>query len=260
MDSVETDPSPASPTALGAPPSALTATRSALHRLAAYVVAPTRYAAVGRFGLRATPGGFGTPRFGEDRRVRVDGATIVDERGADMRVAPITSLAAAATHLDSEIDANTAAEHDTPALGDVDTDLGVDPDAAAWVADWFAMAFAALEQVRADAESVDPSIVQLWPGHFDPAIEEGDEDHRASYGASPGDTAIAEPYLYVSVWWPDRLGLADDAAWQTGAFVGRTLAVSAFPSAADPVGLAADFWRSGRDDLAAHGPSGHSPR
>ena len=250
MDSVDTDPQPVSPTVLGAPPATLAGTRTALHRLAAYVVAPTRYAAAGRFGLRATPGGFGTPRFGEDRRVRVDGTTIIDERGADARVAPITSLAAAAAHLGSDIDADIAAEHDTPALGDIGADLGVDSDAAAWLADWFAMAFAALDQVRADAESVDPSIVQLWPGHFDPAIEEGDDDHRASYGASPGDDTIPEPYLYLSVWWPDRLGIADDPMWQTGTFVGRTMAVSAFPIGADPVAVAADFWRSGRDALA----------
>ena len=99
--------------------------------------------------------------------------------------------------------------------------------------------------------SVEPSIVQLWPGHFDPAIEEGDDDHRASYGASPGDASIAEPYLYVSAWWPDRLGIAEDPVWQTGTFTGRMLAVSAFPNGADPVTIAADFWRSTRDALAA---------
>lgn len=251
MDSIDSDPPALSPTVLGAPPPVLAGTRTALHRLAAYVVAPTRHAAVGRFGLRATPGGFGTPRFGEGRRVRVDGVTLIDERGSDTHVAPITSLAAAAAHLGSAIDAETAAEHDTPALGDIDADLGIDPSAAMWLADWFAMSFAALEQVRADAASVDPSIPQLWPGHFDPAIEEGDEDHRASYGASPGDDTIVEPYLYVSVWWPDRLGIADDPTWQTGTFVGRTLAVSAFPTGGDPVAVAADFWRSGRDALAA---------
>jgi hypothetical protein len=252
MDSIDIDPPALSPTVLGAPPSALAGTRTALHRLAAYVVAPTRHAAVGRFGLRATPGGFGTPRFGQGRRVRVDGVALVDEHGAEAHVAPITSLAAAAAHLGSAIDAETAAEHDTPALGDIDADLGIDPGAAAWLADWFAMAFEALEQVRYDEGSVEPSIPQLWPGHFDPAIEEGDEDHRASYGASPGDDTIDEPYLYVSVWWPDRVGIAGDAAWQTGTFVGRTLAVSAFPAGADPVGVATDFWRTTRDRLSTH--------
>jgi hypothetical protein len=251
MESPDIDTPPAAPTVMGTPPSTLADTRTALHRLAAYVIAPTRHAATGRFGLRAAPGGFGTPRFGENRRVRVNGTTIVDERGTDARVAPITSLAAAAAHLGSHIDAETAAEHDTPALGDIDADLGVDPDAAAWLADWFAMGFAALEQVRADAASIDPAIVQLWPGHFDPAIEEGDDAHRASYGASPGDDTVAEPYLYVSVWWPDRLGIAEDPTWQTGTFVGRVMAVSAFPDGADPVAVAADFWRTTRDLLAA---------
>ena len=52
------------------PPEALVSSRVALHRLAAYVIAPTRYAVTGRFGLRSTPGGFGTPEF-EGRRVRV---------------------------------------------------------------------------------------------------------------------------------------------------------------------------------------------
>lgn len=248
----ETDAAPAPPTLLTPPPPTLAATRTALHRLAAYVIAPTRYAVTERFGLRATPGGFGTPRFGDDRRIRVEGTTLVDEVGSFARRSPITSLAAAAEHLGSTIDGETAAEHDTPELGDVDEDLAVDAAAAAWLADWFAMAFAALEQVRSDAASVDASIVQLWPGHFDPAIEEGDDDHRASYGASPGDGAIAEPYLYVSVWWPDRLGLGDDPAWRAASFTGRVLPVSAFPGDADPVAVAAEFWRSTRDALAAH--------
>ena len=134
----DTDLSPTPPAALVSPPPALAESRVALHRLAAYVIAPTRHAATGRFGLRATPGGFGTPRFDEDRRVRVDGTTIIDERGSEARTAPITSLTAAATHLGTAIDPTTAAEHDTPALGDVDAPLGVDPDAAAWLADWFA--------------------------------------------------------------------------------------------------------------------------
>jgi len=38
-----------------------------------YVVAPTRYAATGRFGLRSTPDGFGTPAF-DGRRIRIEGA------------------------------------------------------------------------------------------------------------------------------------------------------------------------------------------
>jgi hypothetical protein len=51
------------------------------------------------------------------------------------------------------------------------------------------------------------SWVQLWPEHFDPAVELGDPvaGRRASYGASPGDASYPEPYLYVSPWSKDDL-------------------------------------------------------
>ena len=112
------------------------------------------------------------------------------------------------------------------------------------------MAFAGLEALRADPKSVDPARPQLWPGHFDPAIEEGDEDHRGSYGASPGDHTIDEPYLYVSVWWPDRLDIdTDDPYWNAPSFTGSILKLSDFPADTDPVLVARDFWIETRDRL-----------
>ena len=112
------------------------------------------------------------------------------------------------------------------------------------------MAFAALRDVATDPESVDASEPQLWPGHFDAAIEVGDEDHRASYGASPGDHSIDEPYLYVSAWWPDKIGLdATDVFWNAPNFVGSMLKLSDFPSNLDPIEVAANFWRESRDKL-----------
>lgn len=235
---------------LAQPPETLVETRLGLHRLATYVMAPARYRRTERFGLRATEDGFGTPFF-EDRRIRVVGTELVDEIGKEVRRAPITSLSAAAEFLGEPIDPDTAAEHDSPAVGDPEADLGIDADASLWLGKWFNAAFDALNAVRADAASVDPSEAQLWPGHFDPAIEEGDENHRASYGASPGDHSIAEPYLYVSSWWPDRLDLdRDDPFWNAEAFVGTVLKVSDFPASSDLVEVAADFWRTGRDRLA----------
>ena len=52
--------------------------------------------------------------------------------------------------------------------------------------------------------------MQLWPEHFDLSCDLGDADggSRANYGASPGDGAITEPYLYVGPW---------DASRKTGA-------------------------------------------
>lgn len=228
-------------------PAELVSTRIALHRLAAYVVAPARYRQTERFGLRATEGGFGTPLFGE-RRIRVAGLNLIDEVGGEERSAPITSLDAAAEFLAEPIDPKTAAEHDSPLLGATDADLNIDEASSEWLGSWFNMAFDALNVVRSDAASVDPSEAQLWPGHFDPAIEMGDENHRGSYGASPGDDGIAEPYLYLSIWWPDRLELdMDNPMWNAPSFTGAVLRVSDFPADADPVDVAANFWRSARD-------------
>ena len=232
-------------------PDHLEATRTSLHRLAAYVIAPARYRKTERFGLRATDGGFGTPHFGERRRIRVVGMDIVDELAGDQRIAPITSLNAAAAFLGEPVDTETAAEHDSPAAGDLDEDLGIDLESSNYLGRWFNMAFNALNAVRKDDASVDPSEAQLWPGHFDPAIEMGDENHRASYGASPGDGSIAEPYLYLSVWWPDRLSLdTDDPFWNAPSFTGAIMKVSDFPTDVEPVEVAAKFWRDARDKLA----------
>lgn len=231
----------------------LIATRRSLHRLATYVIAPVRHAANGKFGLRFTLGGFGTPFFGADRQVRVEGGMLVDQLGDTVRSVPITTLAAAADFLGAAIDPETAAEHDSPPVGDPDEPLTVDADAARFLGGWYGMGFASLEALRADSASVDPSRPQLWPGHFDPAIEEGDEDHRTSYGASPGDDGIAEPYLYAGVWWADRLGLDDDrdtTEWNAPTFVGRILKLSDFPADVDPVDTAVAFFTSARDAIA----------
>ncbi len=230
------------------PTDVLVATRVALHRLAAYVIAPVRHQANGKFGLRWTLGGFGTPFFGRDRQVRVEGTRLIDQRGHEVRSMPIGSLSDAARLLDSDIDTETAAEHDSPDVGDVDAPLTVDAAAARLLGDWFGMAFAALEAVRADEASIDPSRPQLWPGHFDPAIEVGTDDTRASYGASPGDHSSDQPYLYASLWWPDRLDLdPDDPFWNASGFTGRILPLDGFPPDVDPAVVAAEFWRETRD-------------
>jgi hypothetical protein len=242
---------------LPTPPPTLSATRTDLHRLAASVIAPVRHGANGKFGLRWTRGGFGTPFFAgpdrQDRQIRVEGTTLVDQRGgADgtVRTSPITSLRAAADFLGATIDPETATEHDSPPVGDTDEPLDVDEVASRFLGHWYGLAFAALEAVRADPGSVDPSRPQLWPGHFDPAIEVGDDDHRASYGASPGDTSIDEPYLYLSIWWPDRIGVdPSDPAWNAPSFTGAVLRASEFPAGQDPVETAVGFWLAGRNRL-----------
>lgn len=248
---------------LVAAPSALDDTRRSLHRLAAYVIAPTRYAQDQKFGLRWTLDGFGTPffaapagspdrapTFGTDRQVRVQGELLVDQRGAEVRSTRITTLRAAAEFLETQIDAETAAEPDTPPLGDPDETLTIDVTATAFLSSWFAMATAALEALRLDTDSVDPSRPQIWPGHFDPAIEVGEVDRRATYGASPGDDALNEPYLYVSLWQPDRLGTEPhDGFWNAKGFTGRSLGLSEFPADVDPVEVAVNFFCEVRNRL-----------
>ncbi len=235
---------------LPAPPSSLPESRDALHRLAAYVIAPVRHRATGRFGLRATSGGFGTPEFA-GRRVRVEGLELIDEVDGSERRHQISTLQAAADFLGGPVDPETAAEHDSPALGNVDEALAIDESASRLLGAWFETAFEALRTVAEDEESVDASEPQLWPGHFDAAIEAGDEDHRGSYGASSGDHSIDEPYLYLSIWYPDRIGVdVSDAIWNAPAFIGSMLKLSDFPSGADPVAVAVDFWRTSRDALS----------
>src|ERR687884_377608 len=64
-------------------PPGFTDTRLRLHRLAEEVLKPARERVNGRFGLRALPGGFGTPPFGDVMQVHVDVAIELgsEERG-----------------------------------------------------------------------------------------------------------------------------------------------------------------------------------
>ena len=79
-----------------------------------------------------------------------------------------------------------------------DAPLAVDFNAARAVGEWFGFVTAVLEQLREEAGADDtPSRVQLWPEHFDIAVDLGPDGRRANYGGSPGDAGHPEPYLYV---------------------------------------------------------------
>lgn len=242
------------PHALPPAPSTLVATRRALHRLAAYVIAPARHAANGKFGLRYTLGGFGTPFFGDDTQIRVEtddeGTQLVVQEGSAVRSSAVTSLAAAAAFVATPVDGDLAAEDDSTPLGDVDEVLGIDAAAARFLGEWYGFAFATLEAFRHDELSVDASRVQLWPGHFDAAVEVGDPARRASYGASPGDDSSDEPYLYVSIWSPETSGFdASDPAWNARGFPGAVLPLSQLVGNDDPVSAGVAFYSSLRDRL-----------
>ncbi len=232
---------------LSTPPATFEATRLSLHRVAAYVMSPARRRVTTRIGLRWTPGGFGTPVFGADEQLRIEGTTLVHQRADSVRSIELTTLNEVAAALDSVPDVEWASKYDIPDPGDLNADLDIDPVASAFLGDWYGFAWSVLEELRNDAESVDASEVQLWPEHFDPAFEMlSDADkRRASYGASPGDSTIAEPYVYVGPWY--RADQPANDFWNTGF---ASLPLSAFVDAPDQRAAVLAFFRTGRDLLA----------
>ena len=247
--------------ALAAAPAGLVATREALHAVAERVVARARERANGKFGLRWVRGGFGTPFFAADVQVAVHGATLRVVRGDDVASTPLTSLAAAAealgdlaaepaaapgagqaaaADLPAALGAGRAAGADLPAALSGEP-LAIDEAAARFVGEWFGFAYSVLEELRARAtEEHAPSRVQIWPEHFDAALELGDEPAgaRAAYGCSPGDATHPEPYIYVAPWTAPPAG----ELWQAQGFAGAELGYAALLAAADPRALALEFF------------------
>lgn len=204
---------------LAALPSGFAATRTELHRIALEVLKPARERVTGRFGLRALPGGFGTAPFGDVMQIHVDATELVVREGTTITREPID---------------------------------GVATDAAAALASWFAFAAGVLEELRAEtALEHDPTPPQLWPEHFDVAVELGAEAHgvRAGYGASPGDELHAEPYLYVVPWTAAVRG----ELWNATAFTGAELSYAELLATDDRRQAALDFFRTRRDQLLNRG-------
>jgi hypothetical protein len=191
-------------------PATFAETRVALHKVAEAVVAPARKPE-NEIALRYTRGGFGTPFFeldGADCQVRVEHGELVRQRGSEETREPLPD---------------------------------VDPTAAAALGDFYGLACSVLEQLRADAADGDPSPVQLWPEHFDLAIELGDEaaGQRANFGASPGDDQHDEPYLYVGPWSAEVSG----ELWNATGFKGAELTYAELLGSDDHRRAALEFFR-----------------
>jgi len=186
-------------------------TRIALHKVAEAVVSPARKPD-NEIALRYTRGGFGTPFFeqgGADCQVRVEHGELVRQRGAGESREPLPDVEVAAAS----------------ALGD-----------------FYGFACSVLEQLRADEPEGDPSLVQLWPEHFDIAFELGSASagRRANFGASPGDDQHEEPYLYVGPWTVEVSG----ELWNATGFTGAELSYSQLLEAGDQRRTALDFMRT----------------
>jgi hypothetical protein len=214
-------------------------TRDALHRVASYVLAPARKAATGRIGLRATPGGFGTPPFGDGEQLRIEGASLVRRQGEGWEATGITSLAAAATFAGIALSEDPGIGHDAPPLGDPASPLVVSTEAGSALGAWFGFSAAVLEELRTElnASGRECSEVQLWPEHFDL----GCNVEGMNFGCSPGDAYFAEPYVYVGPW--NTEGLSDDEFWN--ASFGAVLPYDALLGAPDQPAAALEFLREG---------------
>ncbi|MGH9018816.1 MAG: hypothetical protein ACRDY1_13785 [Acidimicrobiales bacterium] len=213
-------------------PPTFAATRASLHLVAARILGAARFAAVGRLGLVVVPGGFGTPEFDGRRLLVVDG-----QLSDGSRRQPITTLLDAGAFAGVDPTVSPHPVLDLP--GDPTAPLPVDPAAAAALATWLETSQTLLTALTdAGAGADDPSSLQLWPEHFDLALESGPEGSRANYGASPGDETIDQPYLYVGPH-EKRHGSFWNAPF------GAALPYSAIRAGEDPEA----FLRSGREHL-----------
>ncbi len=228
------------------------AEREDYHRVAYAVVSEARRVVTGRIGLRAIPGGFGTPLFGESQRVGVVGTKIIRHSGGTEASAELKTLASAGAFVGVS-PSDTQAEHDTVALGDINRALEVSAATGEFLASWFAFGTSALETTLALADaSDDPAEIQLWPGHFDAATEIGSADagQRATFGASPGDATHPEPYVYVGAWADID---AENPYWNAKGFTGASLGYQELLDSPDPMEAATSFFATGYGLLHAAG-------
>src|ERR687897_860895 len=232
---------------LGPIPGQLAETRVALHRLAVYVLSLARQRrSNGKMALRWTLGGVGTPFFGDDEQVRTVGTDLVRQRGSSAAATAITTLnEAAAFVLDGPPDTEWAKGFDVPAPGALDEPLPVDAEAARFLGDWYGFAWSVLEALRAEPASADAGRVQLWPEHFDAAFDFRVRDGRVTFGASPGDAAADEPYLYVLP--AGEVPRSD--LWNACSFNGAVLPVRDLVGEADQRPAALEFFRTHRAPL-----------
>lgn len=220
-----------------------TRTRSDLHRIAAHVLGRRRYAVSGHFGLRASPGGIGTPSFGpEPETLRLTSDFLIREVGGDSGQIALAgaTLASLAEFAGADLAAEFSAGADTPALGPTDEPLSLDASELDVLFSWYDLGWRVLDQVSAGVGKA--STIQLWPEHFDAgtSLEFGPEN-GVNLGFSPGDSFSDEPYAYVGPWGAARPGSASYWNAPFGAVLPRSQVKGADDCAA--------FLRTGLDRL-----------
>jgi hypothetical protein len=234
------------------------ATRKTLHRIANHVLARAQYSAAGQSGLRVTPAGFSTTTIRPDReRLRISGCTLMREAVATdetwTRTIDIdgSTLAELGAFADVDLAGDYRSGTDMPPIGDIHEPIALHGESARLIADWYAVVAEALDRVMHSAPAFGaPSLVQLWPEHFDAALDmafdpESPTERRVNMGGSPGDGFHAAPYLYVGPWTSDRPG---DAAFWNAPF-GAVAGYDEIASSPDPVDAAHTFLLGGLQRL-----------
>ena len=221
-------------------------------RVATHVLARRRHDVTGRFGLRATPGGFGTPAFGSADAVevvRISGTVLVHEQASGVRMRQVNGATSRDLAVLVDVDLGAGSPSGGTPRSSVTRRLrcGSTVGAAAELADWYDLGWRALDQVGIDAR--EPAPIQLWPEHFDASclvfVGPGADD-RCDLGVSPGDHHHQEPYLYVGPWVERSTGIPSFWNAPFGALVPR-----ARRSGRTEDGAA--FFREGLDRLRASG-------
>jgi hypothetical protein len=234
-------------------------TREILHRLATHLLARAQQPHVGRISLQATPGGFATSRFGaRGERIRVSGGLLVRESDTPSSTAttPLdgTTLQELAAFVGVDLDEEFSVGPDTPPLGDPTAPITVDTSVVAVLGDWYGLTARALDRVFGLLPPVaaehGPSLAQLWPEHFDLAIDAAYDraapgERRVNVGGTPGDGFHSDPYLYVGPWTSDRPGGGE--YWN--APFGAVISYGDVIDTADPSATAVAFFRAGIERL-----------
>lgn len=226
-------------------------TRAVLHLLSAHVLGRRRHEVTGRFGLRAAPGGFGTPAFGDPLEVvRVSGTVLVREVGGDSSTMAIAgrSLRQLAEFAGTDIDRPFSVGDETPPIDDPDKPLELEETTVRLLARWYALGWVVMDRfLDALGDDAGPATIQLWPEHFDAGTNVAVPGaSRLNVGFSPGDTFEPEPYAYVGPWGPERPG---DARFWNAPF-GAVLAASEVLAHPDPVRRGLDFLQTGLHQVA----------
>jgi hypothetical protein len=197
----------------------LARTRRSLHAVAELVLAGPQYRATGKLRLRVVPGGFATVLAPE---LRVIGAGVVGAGGAAV---PIDGHTARAVGAELGVTAGRPEGAYNDGAGvDPDETLTLDPDQADVLLCALSVGHDALVAFAPAETPV------LWPEHFDVAIRVDD----VTFGLSPGDGFIEEPYAYVGVSRPP----AGDAFWN--APFGAAVPLTELPDAAAVTAFFAD--------------------